>query len=433
MIFTALYTFFSFFVHKKNKNLQSLIFIFSCLFVYSWDIFLNAESKLFFNSFEDVFADAYKMAFSFNLFDENIVKVFEINQSWYFQNDYNIQISNNPIAFLNSGLPGIIFFGYLIGLLLKFIGINLALFHLILTSAMFVYLYRLFNKNKFDLLFLIVFLISFPTVFMFERGNIQSLIVSTILFLLIQKYVKKIEFSFFDLFLLSIAGALRPSSLIFILLFLKRSFIYDLKKIASLSFVFSFINYSFFLKLQDQVSNYSYQSILKNLEYYRIQNYYSSNYWDSSLYRFMISFKNPKEVSNALQLDDFKIFENIQNLILFFAFLTLLYLYCFIKNFDRYLLINLLVLIYLICVSPLGSYHLMILSYLFVINSDKILTKLNLRFLNYLYLIIIFPKFGYMSIFDFEINTYNFLNISLIIFSFLYLITRSKNQEISEI
>lgn len=398
------------FLYKYSKKLKInysylyILFLVICLFAYLFDLIVNNESKLFFANFNDIFADAYKMAFSFDFFTDSAILQYGIPESWILNNPYNSFLYENSDALLKAGLPGIVFFGFLMGLILNILNFNLQFFHLLISFILLCLLVRTFSKNKIDLVYLLVFLASYPTVFMYERGNLLSVVVAFTLFNLSHKYLNGQSLNKFDIFKLAIATSLRPTAGIFLLLFFNKNLFNDFKKAINFFFYIATLNLTLFYILKNEISNYTLESILENLNFYSLQNSFALNYWDSSLYKYLLIF-----------FKDFGNYLSLQYVILILVIIISVLIYFRINRTDKIVLINLITLIYLISANPLGPYHLMILCLLIALNSKFIQKSKNLN-VNIFYLLIVFPKYGNFDFFNLNLELLNVINSSVFVF-----------------
>ena len=329
----------NFFLTKQKFKIYITFNILFLLIVYFFTINPTAnDPKWFFNN-SDNFSDSVKLIVAFDyFFDEDLsdidnlnLKFFIVNpyydtkvtppidlpntkylneyslnaesEDWILKCSYIKELENDCIS-VNSdniynyfSLPPLhllfkTFLAYLLSLF-KNVTIFLLFNISILIFGLFK-LYKYFFPNKLFLIF-ILHLISFPFLFSIQRGNFISTVIYIACALLFFRYYFLDKINFFDVLLFGLIINLRPTYIVFIIIFL------DFKNIKfSLIKIFQIISISgliFYLSLNivNQYHNlYNLETFLKMLNYFSEFNIYYQ------YYSFELTTIKPQTFNNGL-------------------------------------------------------------------------------------------------------------------------------------
>ena len=397
----------------SNNGFASLIIIFS-FFVYFYDQFNFFEIKgtIFYGSFftaNDNYADLVKLLLSYkHIFTNSDLELIGVPFGWIYSNPYSSIIDG---AVYNMHVPP---FTTLVNHLLAYVlvttKVKLNNFIYLSILIFFIYGYKLLSKesNKSTIL---LFFSSFPSLFMFQRGNLVAGFCTLFLFKFIimskQNNIPLIN----KIIVLVLISSFRPNYAIFLLLLIEKN---NIKKSFKniMFFVSTFISFNILnlLLLKKLYPTYSISNFLKSV---KIQTDWHLDFGDgfvSSNYRVIKSF---------FEITDYRDQRILQILIFSILLIVALTLSAmFFKN--RLSLIEFSLCLYIISLTilnPIADYHLAASSlfiYLIYKYGDKDLKILLLVPLG----ILLIPKYHNNLLPDINYSLY-FNNISLNLILFL--------------
>lgn len=396
------------------------LLIYLIYFILKQHLILIQEGVIFFNDPLDHFADLLKIIFSFEFIFSNaeLVKL-NVPDSWIYGNPYRTVPGLNTTLTMTLPPFSVVF---LVGTanLAKIIGFD---YRAILLIYIFLALFILFKEFK-SFMFknkkFIFVLISYPMIFLFDRGNITAFISAFCLFLFLKNYLYNDKLGNREIILFIIACSIRPNYLVFGILFLfKESFKSNFLQFVKISSLFTAFNF-LILKISERLlPNYSLDNFLYMLNQYRESNIVF-NPWNSSLqgatYNIYMYLLNnfPQLESTALKnfIDRVVISPKYIYLIFFFYLMVLFYFYYLyqINKIDKPSLIVVLCCTTALTTTPFADYHLIIFIFTFFLiimydNTNKY--KLTL----FLILLVLLPKIHYSFP---NLNISNILNTLLL-------------------
>lgn len=396
------------------------LLIYLIYFILKQHLILIQEGVIFFNDPLDHFADLLKIIFSFEFVFSNAELVrLNVPDSWIYGNPYRTVPGLNTTLTMTLPPFSVVF---LVGTanLAKIIGFD---YRAILLIYIFLALFILFKEFK-SFMFknkkFIFVLISYPMIFLFDRGNITAFISAFCLFLFLKNYLYNDKLGNREIILFIIACSIRPNYLVFGILFLfKESFKSNFLQFVKISSLFTAFNF-LILKISERLlPNYSLDNFLYMLNQYRESNIVF-NPWNSSLqgatYNIYMYLLNnfPQLESTALKnfIDRVVISPKYIYLIFFFYLMVLFYFYYLyqINKIDKPSLIVVLCCTTALTTTPFADYHLIIFIFTFFLiimydNTNKY--KLTL----FLILLVLLPKIHYSFP---NLNISNILNALLL-------------------
>lgn len=396
------------------------LLIYLIYFILKQHLILIQEGVIFFNDPLDHFADLLKIIFSFEFVFSNAELVrLNVPDSWIYGNPYRTVPGLNTTLTMTLPPFSVVF---LVGTanLAKIIGFD---YRAILLIYIFLALFILFKEFK-SFMFknkkFIFVLISYPMIFLFDRGNITAFISAFCLFLFLKNYLYNDKLGNREIILFIIACSIRPNYLVFGILFLfKESFKSNFLQFVKISSLFTAFNF-LILKISERLlPNYSLDNFLYMLNQYRESNIVF-NPWNSSLqgatYNIYMYLLNnfPQLESTALKnfIDRVVISPKYIYLIFFFYLMVLFYFYYLyqINKIDKPSLIVVLCCTTALTTTPFADYHLIIFIFTFFLiimydNTNKY--KLTL----FLILLVLLPKIHYSFP---NLNISNILNTLLL-------------------
>ena len=415
---------------NKTRELSTneilLFFFFANLLIYliyfilKQHLILIQEGTIFFNDPLDHFADLLKIIFSFEFIFSNAELVrLNVPDSWIYGNPYRTVPGLNTTLTMTLPPFSVVF---LVGTanLAKIISFD---YRAILVIYIFLALFLLFKEFK-SFMFknkkFIFVLISYPMIFLFDRGNITAFISAFCLFLFLKNYLYNDKLGNREIIFFIIACSIRPNYLVFGILFLfKESFKSNFLQFVKISSLFTAFNFLILRISERMLPNYSLDNFLYMLNQYRESNIVF-NPWNSSLqgatYNIYMYLLNnfPQLESTALKnfLDRVVISPKYIYLIFFFYLMVLFYFYYLyqINKVDKPSLIVVLCCTTALTTTPFADYHLIIFIFTFFLiimydNTNKY--KLTL----FLILLVLLPKIHYSFP---NLNISNILNTLLL-------------------
>lgn len=339
--------------HEKVFNIIFISFALNAIFLQILSIFSGTSNSFFYNS--DKFADIIKFTLSFNFFPINIDSYPDYIKEYYFNNPSK-GIEGVGVTKTNFGMPLSVITSYLSYFLFYTVGIYKTLIlYLFLAITFFYLITKLIIKNNTNLFYLaMIFLLSYPFLYLLQRGNFFSLL--SFLFLLSSVILNFKGKSFLSMLFLVMAINFRPNLLIFLpLIFLRCENIY----IKFFYFCLTlFVTTAFFIIVTKFLyPDYSLKNFLWYLEYYKT-NYiigdlgYPFSLSLLSLYKFIaLKFNLPLNVL---------LFLKVNTILLFFLFIFSNLRY-FVFNRISYLeLAFCLCVLSLIFTPVFADYHMLI-------------------------------------------------------------------------
>jgi len=396
------------------------LLIYLIYFILKQHLILIQEGVIFFNDPLDHFADLLKIIFSFEFIFSNAELVrLNVPDSWIYGNPYRTVPGQDTTLTMTLPPFSVVF---LVGTanLAKIIGYD---YRTILVIYIFLALFILFKEFK-SFMFknkkFIFVLISYPMIFLFDRGNITAFISAFCLFLFLKNYLYNDKLGNREIILFIIACSIRPNYLVFGILFLfKESFKSNFLQFVKISSLFTAFNF-LILKISERLlPNYSLDNFLYMLNQYRESNIVF-NPWNSSLqgatYNIYMYLLNnfPQLESTALKnfINRVVISPKYIYLIFFFYLMVLFYFYYLyqINKVDKPSLIVVLCCTTALTTTPFADYHLIIFIFTFFLiimydNTNKY--KLTL----FLILLVLLPKIHYSFP---NLNISNILNALLL-------------------
>ncbi len=396
------------------------LLIYSIYFILKQHLILIQEGVIFFNDPLDHFADLLKIIFSFEFIFSNAELVrLNVPDSWIYGNPYRAVPGLNTTLTMTLPPFSVVF---LVGTanLAKIIGFD---YRAILLIYIFLALFILFKEFK-SFMFknkkFIFVLISYPMIFLFDRGNITAFISAFCLFLFLKNYLYNDKLGNREIILFIIACSIRPNYLVFGILFLfKESFKSNFLQFIKISSLFAAFNFLILRISERLLPNYSLDNFLYMLNQYRESNIVF-NPWNSSLqgatyniYMYLLD-NFPRLESTALKnfIDRVVISPKYIYLIFFLYLIVLFYFYYLyqINKVDKPSLIVVLCCTTALTTTPFADYHLIIFIFTFFLiimydNTNKY--KLTL----FLILLVLLPKIHYSFP---NLNISNILNALLL-------------------
>lgn len=396
------------------------LLIYLIYFILKQHLILIQEGVIFFNDPLDHFADLLKIIFSFEFIFSNAELVrLNVPDSWIYGNPYRTVPGLNTTLTMTLPPFSVVF---LVGTanLAKIIGFD---YRAILVIYIFLVLFILFKEFK-SLMFknkkFIFVLISYPMIFLFDRGNITAFISAFCLFLFLKNYLYNDKLGNREIIFFIIACSIRPNYLVFGILFLfKESFKSNFLQFVKISSLFTAFNFLILRISERLLPNYSLDNFLYMLNQYRESNIVF-NPWNSSLqgatyniYMYLLD-NFPQLESTALKnfIDRVVISPKYIYLIFFFYLMVLFYFYYLyqINKIDKPSLIVVLCCTTALTTTPFADYHLIIFIFAFFLiilydNTNKY--KLTL----FLILLVLLPKIHYSFP---NLNISNILNTLLL-------------------
>jgi len=411
---------------ESSTNEILIFFFFANLLIYliyfilKQYLILIQEGVIFFNDPLDHFADLLKIIFSFEFIFSNAELVrLNVPDSWIYGNPYRTVPGLNTTLTMTLPPFSVVF---LVGTanLAKIIGFD---YRAILVIYIFIALFILFKEFK-SVMFknkkFIFVLISYPMIFLFDRGNITAFISAFCLFLFLKNYLYNDKLGNREIILFIIACSIRPNYLVFGILFLfKESFKSNFLQFVKISSLFTAFNFLILRISERLLPNYSLDNFLYMLNQYRESNIVF-NPWNSSLqgatyniYMYLLD-NFPQLESTPLKnfIDRVVISPKYIYLIFFFYLMVLFYFYYLyqIDKVDKPSLIVVLCCTTALTTTPFADYHLIIFIFTFFLiimydNTNKY--KLTL----FLILLVLLPKIHYSFP---NLNISNILNTILL-------------------
>ena len=411
---------------ESSTNEILIFFFFANLLIYliyfilKQYLILIQEGVIFFNDPLDHFADLLKIIFSFEFIFSNAELVrLNVPDSWIYGNPYRTVPGLNTTLTMTLPPFSVVF---LVGTanLAKIIGFD---YRAILVIYIFIALFILFKEFK-SVMFknkkFIFVLISYPMIFLFDRGNITAFISAFCLFLFLKNYLYNDKLGNREIILFIIACSIRPNYLVFGILFLfKESFKSNFLQFVKISSLFTAFNFLILRISERLLPNYSLDNFLYMLNQYRESNIVF-NPWNSSLqgatyniYMYLLD-NFPQLESTPLKnfIDRVVISPKYIYLIFFFYLMVLFYFYYLyqIDKVDKTSLIVVLCCTTALTTTPFADYHLIIFIFTFFLiimydNTNKY--KLTL----FLILLVLLPKIHYSFP---NLNISNILNTILL-------------------
>ena len=351
---------------KKVKNIEirpklliKYYFGIFLLTIVSTSLFSITNGTIFFKN--DYFADGLKVIYSYNhIFDnqqyENLNRAYEAldDDGMVLDNPYSEVVSEKTNGIYHSHLPPVPSLQFhLTAHLIKifdiahpwFIFINFILYFLLVFKN-YTFCKVSFNNNV-ATAFLALSLLSYPAIYLYQRGNFSSgystqLLIAAYLFFMRYKKLKFIHY-----LIIAIALNFRPNYIFLLPLFiLDDGFINSIKLLIKHFLSFLTIGYLSFLSVNYMYKDYTFENILLAINRYREWHLRRGDGFENSVYRVFQQMVDP--------------FNAYPYLIYYFfisSSLILISIYFLIK--VEYKMYFLLFTIFLW--SPVSDYHLLIL------------------------------------------------------------------------
>lgn len=347
---------------------------------------------------EDWFADLTKLVFSYqHLFDTNQLSEFNVPSNWIESNPYNI-ITTEGVPYGFHAPPIFVLITHVYGYILKLLQLK---FDIIIFVTYFVfisiYIKFLFStiKKEDKYLTLFLFLFSYPVLFLLQRGNLMSLLVSLITFRLITKFMSNEEFKVIDIFLLTFSVSHRPFLFLIGLLFLDfKSLKNSVNTFLKILMTFLLTNFIYLRISSLLLDGYNLNSFLKGIRSYSI-NQITGDGFNSSTFNLFLNIQDNSIVTTQYVMNNFDYFYLIQNFILFiYLIVSLLITYFYSKKYISKLnYVSSLIAISVASSHPTGDYHLVIfLLMLLLVIKEKDNATDEYEFYTFIFLLLILPK-----------------------------------------
>ena len=410
----------------KSINKIKIVQIFSFLSLFIYSTFFLGKYLGYFDTYwiffsrDDQFADFHKLIYSFShLFSNQDLISLSVPKSLSnpLLNPYSVVLENGATP--NMGHPPLtIILLISSALIAKSAGLHYSLIYIFYIFAFGLFLFKFYYHKLRDNPFLIFILLSYPLLFLVDRGNIWAAISGCCLLVIFKSFVKNQELTYLDLIMFILASSIRPNYLVFGLLFLTNVTVRStVRKLFKVGIYFVGAN-SLFLYISTTIfPGY-------NLGYfvYLVDRYAQSeirfNAWNSSLHGFIYNFysnisissNNPLPKDSTLRLEELIVGQAVNKLILiiYFSILIISFINFKLYRLDKISFLTILCCFTAISTSPFGDYHLIIFIFLFFTvyeyskNDKKSILQLTLI------AIIILPKFHSISP---EINIHNVVNV----------------------
>ena len=390
-------------------------------------LFSMTNGTIFFKN--DLFADGLKVLYSYDhIFDnqqyENLNSAYSVmdDDGMLLDNPYSEVVSKRTNGIYHSHLPpmpSLLF--HITAYLIKifniahpwFIFINFVLYFLLVFKN---YTFCKVNfNNTVSTLFLTLSLLSYPVIYLYQRGNFSSgystqLLIAAYLFFMKYKKLKFIHF-----LIIAIALNFRPNYLFLLPIFiLDDGFINSIKLLIKHFLSFLTVGYLSFLSVNYMYKDYTFENILFAINRYREWHLRRGDGFDNSLYRVFQQMVDP---FNAYPYLIYYFFIAVSLILISFYFLIKVEYKMYFLLFSVFLW------------SPVSDYHLLILLIPIIfhlVNYKKY--KYN-TILLILYLAILLPKPHFLNnplltedISFVPISISNYLNASM----FVYLLLNRK-------
>jgi hypothetical protein len=400
-------------VFSATSILIYLIYILGSQFGY-------IENYWIFFGKDDRFGDIYKLIYSFSsifsnqdFLDLNVPN----NLIGPEKNPYAITLSNGAIASMGHP-PLTIILIVTTANFAKIIGFHYSIIYIIYLAFLGTCLLKIYSSNLQENFLLIFILLSFPLLYLIERGNIWAAISGVCLLMLFRSFVYNQELSSLDLIYFILACSIRPNYLIFGLLFLTdktlKSVVFKFLKVGAYFIAFN----SFFLLIAMRL----YPGYDLGYFIYLVDRYSYSEIrftsWNSSVHSFIYNIYSAYLNSNnvgltenfIIRIEELLFGQAVSNLIVLVYILILLVSFSQLrlKNMNKISFLSTVCCITALSTSPFADYHLIIFIFLFFLIYD--LYKNNYKYLIQLTMIsiILLPKFHAIPP-DFNIN--NIVNV----------------------
>ena len=367
----------------EPKKVAFSIFISSVILfsleMFEIDIF---KGNIFFQG--DTYADAVKLFLSYeHIFNSSNLESRNVPYEWIYANPYSTKLEFGSIA--NMHLPP---FYTVHNILLANI-----FAHTSIGIYTFVYIYFLIYlliailtlKYNSDGLSILLFILTYPSLTMFQRGNIVAGICGLLIFLYVQSVLTK-KSNLSKILLLVLAASYRPNLLIFsLLLIIPKNLKKSLFNLSAFSISYFFFNLSNYLLLLFLYPNYSFKKFIVGVRWQTDMHLDYGDGFDSSIYRALRSF---------LDITDYTQQRILQFSILVTGILVALLLtyFAYNKRVSTLEFSLALLSLSLISISPIGDYHL-ISCVLFIYLIYKFEANKTNNIFILLLSIIILPKF----------------------------------------
>lgn len=412
----------------NSKNIFGF-FLIMTLFIYLQFFFINLtlsasqgsnKTALLFFGKADQFADLLKTVFSFqHIFTEETLINLKVPEDWIYNNPYNQnKLPQSEITILHTLPPLSIIYFVFSAYFAKFISYNYFSLYLIYSLLFFAVFYFLFKNLFKKYCYLIFILLSFPVLFMFDRGHFMSAISGFSIYFVIKNYVKNEKLKNIDIFLFIVSASIRPFYLVFGILFLfNKTFIKNIKQFFKISIIFLILNFIFVSLGKYLFPNYSLESfVYANREFRGLFN----SPWDSSIFgsfyninSFLMEnypdfFKNnfSNYLSETLLTWKFTLLIMTLYLItLFFSYKLRLY-----EKITKFSFSMIVASISALVSHPHADYHLLLFVLLFLLLFEENL-HLNYNYSLVIISLILLPKLHYYSPL---LNYSNLINVILL-------------------
>ena len=416
---------------KKNTIINSFIALNLLLYLLYFFVIQNnylLNAKLFYGT-QDRFADFIKVIFSFNhIYSEKELLDLNVPTDFIYFNPYS-QILEWETTIIMAVPPLMLMFFLLSSYLAKLIGFNYLVLFAIFSFCILLIIFYIFKKELIDNKKYILILFSFPTLFLFDRGNLPAAVSALLLFYLIKKFILSKNYSFFDIIIFVLMASIRPNYIIFGLIF-----IFNKKfKATLLEFFKIFLTYILFnlIFLIISVNLYHNYSIRKFAYSFREYAFVHDSPWNSSAYGFLNNTFNyivsrEFDFVNTINIDFLSKILNSRKfiyLILFFYLLIIIFVYLYVqnKNINRLNFILILLPASTLFTHPFAEYHLIIFVFTFILVLNTLEGR-NLKINSLLIALVLLPKlYFYFPSYNVP-NTVNFFTLNfLIIYNYLYM------------
>jgi hypothetical protein len=424
---------------KKDKIVKIFIILNILLYLVYFYAFQKSylqNANLFFGP-QDRFADFIKTIFSFNhIFTEKELLSLGLPEPWIYYNPYSVIREWSTTILMAT--PPLMFMLYLLSsYLAKAIGLNYLVLYIILSLVLLGIIFYIFRKELVDNKKYIFILLSFPTIFLFDRGNLLAALTALFLFYLIKKFISNRKYNYYDVIIFVLMASIRPNYIFFGLIFtFNKNF-----KDSLIEFVKIFSTYILSNLLFIFISSnlYPFYSGAKFLYSFREYSFLYESPWNSSAYGFIKNIFNlivDKEVKiiNILDIDFLSRVINSTKFIYLIVFIYLLlvifiYFYLQNKNINKLNFILILLSAFTLFTHPVTDYHLIIFVFIFILVLNSF-DGGNLIVNCILLSLILLPKLYFYSPSFNVANAVNFFALNLlIIYNFFCIKKEIKNSE----
>jgi len=383
------------FIKLKMNDLIRIYMTLSFLIYFLY--FLNSKMlfidnlHVFFFTRADQFGDVLKLIYSFtHIFSIEDLLAMQVPNNWIYENPYNT-VSYLEGATLNMGTtPLTIIYLNLTAKISKFFLLDYRVPVLSSAVLLVIFFVKYFKSADYKKNLSLFLLISYPFLFLIDRGNIMAGICVLCLYIIFEKFLQKNKFSNIDILLFIIASSIRPNLLVFGLLFLTDSSLKkSVLKFFKIGTIFIFANIIFYNFAMLIFPGYTFRKFNIILDVY-FGNGTHFIEWNSSFYGLL---------NNLYSL----VFGSLFTSKILVYYIATIFLFVLLVSFRLYKKEKITEINLVICISsvsilashPIADYHLFLFTIILILIFQY--EKTDLQYSTILILILLLPKFHIIS------------------------------------